>query len=281
MRAKNILTIIALFTVMLVPSVTYSFILGQPINWTTEDYTVEDYTSIGDYQYDIASDAGMLPILANATSFGPDQLEDAYSDISAQIYGGITDSVTMSTSAFVDNMDPDNTISAMSTARSAFDGTFVAPAFATNLIIDSVIDVTQAYVEGFDANAYAYQHTYVSYMISGGEYSSQTFYYPLSTNGYSSVSVSGQNTANGTDIWDAQTYYIPITAGNTYNISALSVQRAYVEGYATAEGVADLTYSMSVEVGTPIVPEPVSSALFVVGAATLGYSGYRRRKRVS
>ncbi|MEW6715431.1 MAG: PEP-CTERM sorting domain-containing protein [Nitrospirota bacterium] len=51
-----------------------------------------------------------------------------------------------------------------------------------------------------------------------------------------------------------------------------------MQGNAVAMGGTDLNYGMSVEVA--VAPEPVSSALFVVGAAALGFNGYRRRKRV-
>jgi len=245
-----------------------------------EDYTTTNYTYIVDganTYHDSVNDSapayGMLPIGSGANTASPDQLASTISDMAA----GIPDWVNMHTEVFVNNNNPDSGTSAVATAKADFSGEFVAPALATNLIIEYDFGFLMD-IEGRAVNAFVEQNSNISFMISGGEYLSPTYFNPLAgfSNAYISVFDENSDSAAGSD---AQSYTIPITPGEIYEVSAHLDRYANMQGNAVAIGLTDLNYGMSVEVA--VAPEPVSSALFVVGAATLVFSSYRRKKRVS
>jgi hypothetical protein len=76
-----------------------------------------------------------------------------------------------------------------------------------------------------------------------------------------------------TPFYDENTFYIPTIEGHTYDVS-LSLYSHEPDPFGGVSS-ASLTYSMSV------IPEPISSILFVTGGATLGFRRFWKKRKTA
>jgi hypothetical protein len=175
--------------------------------------------------------------------------------------------------------EADNSLSTDSysraTAYAFFNGGFIANGSVLEISYSYSYDI---YAEAIDPDAYAYNDiwAYLQVWEVSGEYAPvyseyshyekelvSDFVEAYDSEAYSS-SDSGTNTIS-----------IPVTPGVKYKVWLQAGESAYAGDGNAMAGARSLTFTYDFTV----VPEPVSSILFVTGAATLGVSYRRKRKK--
>ncbi len=301
MRNSNILAIIALITLMLVPTLTHAGIAGPGMDWVWQDYNVSTNVDAVDgagggglsgSDGDSANYVVDLPIGASSNVTPGNQVASASSSISSI---GV-DSFNMYTGAYSwsEGSESDSFVSTASASASAsFDGTFNVPLFAEPLVDEPIFPIIEDMrltvnydlfydmsVESYDDFSYAMHATEVYFVVSGGDLLGDVYVDALASLESQNIEAYGIDGSIETGPLSGS-FSIDVTSGFSYNISVNIMEE--VEAEFNAEAGA---FSTNMNVGmavapVAVVPEPISSALFIVGAATLGISGYRRRNRVS
>jgi len=264
----------AVFVLLILPSIVVAQIDSPFYVETTAEYDNGDI--FDDDPNDDSSDALPLESWSEILS----EAEDNYAEAGALIDFSEEGGLDVAVHAFADNFIDDPLTYSRGYAYASIYDTFTAtdPVLRFSYNFEYWIEV-----EGYTDSANAYNEVSATLTVYDSAYEN-----PIYDNMfiYSRVEVNGEE---GDDDYNQGEGWFDVNVTTGHEIRALLELRetAYAAGDAFAghEGGGDpeslyLTVDVESMPAVPVVPEPISSTLFIVGGALLGFRRWRNKKTV-
>lgn len=266
MKFKVLLPVVLIVSVLLfLPAMVLAG--GSPfyVNSSAEYYDGAEYYD--NFDDDGAENPFELPINSSTWVAGESQYAEGMSEIWENETG-----FGMYVHAYADNWDPDPSTYAYVSAEATH-------WMRIDQAADSYLQISydfqyDLFAESYEAGASAYHQIAVYLYVYGSEGS-------LYDDAILFDRVDALNIGDDSKYFaDSGTIYVPITVGNWYNVGLMVDETAYAAGDAFAGMDEGELNSLYFDYEVTVVPEPVSSALFLVGAATLGYRSFRKKRTI-